>query len=278
MPNVSADYNLFADRRLDRLARKVECKNRAVGILMNIWHQSQERELELATSDQLREWAWYEESDPFNIVDALTKCGFIDAEENGNFRIRGNGRHIDNNRTYKRKGKAGGAATKKRWDGKPLKSVDAEGLEPSPSLAQVQPSPSTGPSPDRHTTLHYTTSHNTTGGGDLPAPAPEEKTYNPITEDETPAEQIWWCYYDRYLERVKQDPIDNPKQRKLCSQILDRLGGDLELALRVVTYFVTCKNPHYWERVYPLTICLADAESNATKVRGGFESIGLRPV
>jgi len=153
---VNLEQRLFGGSRLDRLGRTLDVPRCvALGLLADLWNESQEEERSLATASEIYAWArlyqladWMEELEltpPTEeaLIDALTKSQFIRPEEDGKYRICGNEeqidglkKHLEKKTDVSRKGGEARAAAGER---------DEHGRYKPKAPADIQPGPSSHP-------------------------------------------------------------------------------------------------------------------------------------
>lgn len=120
MARVNIEERLLAEGRLHRLARELKTTTHtAIGLLVYLWHDSQELERNTATREEIECWCrWYEfEIEHYfkstgemeiDLISALQKSGYIQAAGENGWKINGNQNQINKLSDWKEKSKKGG--------------------------------------------------------------------------------------------------------------------------------------------------------------------------
>jgi hypothetical protein len=153
MARVNIEDRFFGEPRLAKLQHLMGCSRfEAIGLLVTLWHGSQERLTVIATPQQISDWCEvFDPDQATKLIDVLVSCEYI-TKVRGGYEIKGNRLQVESLEKYKNRGRKGGAATKNRWKksskcNEPESQDKVEGLKPSTStatsLAQAGLKPST---------------------------------------------------------------------------------------------------------------------------------------
>lgn len=147
MAKLEIDERAFSDPRLKKLSRLLGVpKHYAFGILVYIWHDSQEELKSCATAEELDSWLDINKEEGDRIRQMLQASNYILEEQANTYRIKGNKRRLAKIKKLRQRARDAAAA---RWDSKakPKKNIDvAEMLE---ALHEEKPQASVKQCPDK---------------------------------------------------------------------------------------------------------------------------------
>ena len=123
-------------------------ERQALGCLAFLWHDSQELEKSYATVTEIEVWCRCKsEREAERLTQALVMAGYLIPSETGSFYIKGNKEQIESLRSHRKRAKAGGEATRKKWenaDSNDSNNLDENEGASSPPQAQHKPTPQPG--------------------------------------------------------------------------------------------------------------------------------------
>jgi len=240
---VGIDEQLFGSRRLAKLASYFNDRKIAIGVLVLLWHESQNEEIEFATEDQIIDWTWCDH-EPVPIVDYLVATKFIEPAGDGTYLIKGNRKHIETLQKIRAGAVKGGKATSaKNRQTKPPKSQGTGRLK--------------APKGAVYTILHYTILTPLKGG----IAKSEAEKFVGIYDD------IWRAAFDR-------PPILTNQTVDYLVQILNAVGGDLPRASAILGRYIghdSTPKQIYKKSGWDLRFCLEDIQRFDLEAAAGYD-------
>lgn len=109
--NTIASDRLYSDPRLKRLSRELGCPAKALGVLMWLWHGTQNLGLVVCSECDILDALPQGLRTPQKVVTALVDAGWLQ-DCGGSYRVIGNGEHVKAREIMSEGGKAGAV---KRW-------------------------------------------------------------------------------------------------------------------------------------------------------------------
>jgi hypothetical protein len=109
--NTIATDRLYSDPRLKRLGRELGCPAKALGILMWMWHGTQNLGLAVCSECDILDTFPQGLRTPQKVVAALVRCGWLE-DLGGSYRVVGNSEHVQAREKMSEGGRAGAL---KRW-------------------------------------------------------------------------------------------------------------------------------------------------------------------
>lgn len=291
---VKIEERCFGDGRLSRLGKAlgtndIRC---AMGVLVFLWHDSQEMVRLSGTKEEIIDWCRPAEGeDRERIFQALLSQKYIHLITKGScagqFEIHGNKLQITTKLDNIRRAKKGGRALHdqikrlKQQTGLSNNSQSiTEGLKPAvPTLPYpTLPNPNQPQSEKTEESLAGAANDaeqpelipTTPSGGSPRAKKPPRPPKAPA-----PTTPIWNQYATAYATRYQgQAPVRNAKINGQLTQLIARIGA--EAAPEVAKFFVEHSDSYYVQRMHPVDLLLRDAEALHTQWKAGQQMTGTK--
>lgn len=292
------ETSFFCDPRLNKLERLLMTyadfnmlhRFCAMGILAQLWHQSQSRGLTHASSDKIHAWTLD------GMCELLEKSGFISRAQDGTFEINGNDTQLSAMDAWIETRRTAGksrAANAVRSGGKFTKSSsnDYDGLlddhqqEPARTSKNQQTTSknqqaSSGQPAGSQLNQHNTIQYNTIQDQDqdlciLKDPSSKKdlirvpgRVSAPADAKPNPNVVAWDAYCSAFRKRYGMDPVRNAQTNGMIAQLVKRIGADD--TPKLLTYYVLEANTSFYiSKRHALRYALHDAETLAVDMQQG---------
>lgn len=140
MARVNVETRALAESRLRDFMKIMRWrKAQAIGTLVLLWHDSQERLVVKATKKQLISWCDAKNaSEGEKIIKALVESEYLSEESDGTFHIRGNEKQVEAQITWKEAQRRGGRASGETRKNKSLAEVSLQSSEVRTEVNSIQ--------------------------------------------------------------------------------------------------------------------------------------------
>ena len=269
MARVNIEESLLSGFRLDRALRELAIPRAfLLGMLVDLYHESQTEEVCEATGEEICDWArlyefnqWVKETNLREVgngefLTALIAGRLIKGLPGGRYRIHGNEEQISGLRGHREKvternrkgGEIRAASADRDEHGHFISSKNAsDDAQPNQQPSEVQPSQ------QQCNSLQSSTKQSI----DLPPQAAEVVSGSPA----------WDAYAIAYERRYHSPPVRNAKTNSLCKQLVQRLGASE--APEVASFYVTHEFPLYISAGHDLSLLIRDCEKIRTEWKTG---------
>lgn len=241
---------IFPERELKGERFRLFCRgvghreDTALGFLLLFWRRTQAANLVVASTPTLSPHLSCDLSEAPRYIEAMLAAGYLQRMDcgpvvNATVRIVGNEDAIVARDKRRVKTRAAGRARVAKY-GSPKSRHNTPGYVPGTKAQELVVSP---PAP-------------------VAAAAPARRPSTPTLDAHR---ATWDAYATRFRQVTGQDPVRNAKQNALIKQLCQRLPhAD---APNVVRFYVGHRHTPYRERLWPLDLCVKDAESLYTQSR-----------
>lgn len=266
MARVNVETRAFGEIRLRKFSKAMGWhRTTSLGVLVILWHESQEALAVDATRDQIIEWIDSDE-DAYKIFDALVAAKYLTENEDGSFEIRGNAKHVEAMQKMQDGAKSGGRKSGAvRRTKTPPKNEGGVQEERTPVEANSLHGMAL-----QGSSIHGSSSQGNTKQGELLPPDPSDP--RPLTPQEL-NKQTWEAYSAAIKARWKEPPTRNAEVNGKIAQIVKRLGQD---APKVAEFYVWHNDQFYVRKLHPLGLLLADYQKIRTEWVTGKTMLGTK--
>ena len=229
MAKVTIEAKAFSDVRMKQLCRKLQIVPReAIGILVTLWHDSQEQLMIEASAEHIDAWLGFSDSHAVRVREALIDCGYLYlTDDSGLYRINGNYKKVTK---AKLRTKSAKTAAKARW--KSLEKTDAVSMRSACDSHAIRIGS------EQNQVLDI-------------SPKPTKSKPKPVNSKKaTPAHEFIKAYCDEYKARYGSNPVINGKAAGIAKRVVKDIG--LPKAIRMIQTYVAMNDSWFVTRAHNL--------------------------
>ena len=264
MARVNVETRALAERRLEVLMKTLRWRKReALGTLVLLWHDSQEQLISHATKRQVMDWLDAKnDQEAEKILNALVRSGYVDAEPNDIFHIRGNKKHVEAFLDLKVAQIKGGLASAESRKNKKLAQVPLPiDLNTPSSATEVNAKQSNA---EQSNSIQNNSIQDNKKKEIKPRSAQAAAPKSPAK-----SAPLWAVYKEEFIKKWRKDPPppDATTYSQLC--VLLRNFGE-EQSKDVIRHYFKLNDSYYIQNFHPIALLVKQRHKICSSMSTGI--------